>query len=260
MIKRTIKAIKEDLQEIESLEDPIWQRLSQDSRKGVQQAIKSRKRQINERIILAENHHKMLHYENALHEQGYQWIAGLDEVGRGPLAGPVVAAAVILPTDHELLMGVNDSKQLSLSQREQFAELIKQHALAYGIGVVDAVDIDHMNILQATKQAMTKAIDQLPITADYLLLDAMDIDASIPQQSIIKGDQRSLSIAAASILAKVYRDHLMIEYHQQYPEYQWDRNMGYGTAAHLQALEDYGAVEAIHRQSFKPVSAMKKRF
>lgn len=260
MKKQTIKDIKNNLQEIHSLNDPIWGLLSEDPRKGVQQAVTTRKRQITDKIKLYENHHKMMLNENHLHEQGYQWIAGLDEVGRGPLAGPVVAAAVILPPDHEILIGVKDSKQLSLIQRERFAERIKEHALAYGIGVVDAVDIDRLNILQATKKAMTKAVNQLPINADYLLLDAMDINISIPQQSLIKGDQQSLSIAAASILAKVYRDQLMIEYHKKYPEYQWNKNMGYGTAAHLQALEDYGAVDGIHRQSFKPVPSMKKRF
>ncbi len=259
MKKQTIKEIKEMLQQIDSLDDSIWEELTLDSRKGVQQAIISRKRQINAHIALIENHQKMMNYEKQLHHQGYQFVAGLDEVGRGPLAGPVVAAAVILPSDHESLLGVNDSKQLSLTQRENYADLIKKHALAYGIGMVDAPEIDRLNILQATKKAMALAVQNMQIEADYLLLDAMQINLSIPQQSIIKGDQQSLSIASASILAKVYRDHLMIEYHQLYPEYQWDQNMGYGTAAHLQALEDYGAVEGIHRQSFKPVSSMKKR-
>ena len=196
----------------------------------------------------------------ALFEQGYSFIAGLDEVGRGCLAGPVVAAAVILPlTDRDLavhLTGVRDSKQLTAQAREQLYEVILQHALAVSVGTGSVSLIDERNILQATKYAMKDALAQLPLTPQALLLDALRLsDVPLPQRSIIKGDALCLSIAAASIIAKVTRDRLMRQLHEQYPDYGFDHHKGYGTPAHLAALQQHG-VTPLHRTTFSPIREM----
>jgi len=192
----------------------------------------------------------------ALFEQGYSFVAGLDEAGRGCLAGPVVAAAVILPlTDDPLtrFAGVTDSKQLTLLARERLYDVIMQHAVAVGVGIGSVELIDRRNILQATKQAMRLALTQLSPAAHALLLDALLLpDIPLPQRSIIKGDARCLSIAAASIIAKVTRDRLMIQLHAEYPRYGFDQHKGYGTEAHLAALRQHGATPH-HRHSFAPV-------
>ncbi|WP_201365531.1 ribonuclease HII [Dictyobacter formicarum] len=200
-----------------------------------------------------------LEEEMALFERGHSFIAGLDEAGRGCLAGPVVAGAVILPLSDntlELFAGINDSKQLSAAARDRFYDHIMQHALAVGVGVVSVAVIDTRNILQATKYAMELALQQLSPTPDALLLDAIYLPkVALPQRSIIKGDARSLSIAAASIIAKVTRDRLMVELHKEYPHYGFDQHKGYGTAAHVAALHTYG-VTPHHRRSFSPISEM----
>ena len=192
----------------------------------------------------------------ALVHQGYLLIAGLDEAGRGCLAGPVVAAAVILPLDDEHLLlftGVRDSKQLSARQRERLYETIREHALSVGVGIGSVELIDERNILQATKWAMRAALDQLLPPPEALLLDALLLpDISLPQRSLIKGDARCLSIAAASIVAKVTRDRLMLRLHEEYPAYGFDQHKGYGTEAHLAALRSHGA-SPHHRHSFAPV-------
>jgi len=195
----------------------------------------------------------------ALFEQGYCFIAGLDEVGRGCLAGPVVAAAAILPLEDDTLArfaGVNDSKQVPHATRERLYDQIMQNAIAIGIGYGSVEMIDVRNILQATKYAMGEAIAQLSPTPHALLLDAIHLPKiALPQRSIIKGDARCLSIAAASIIAKVTRDRLMIELHKQYPEYGFEQNKGYGTEKHLAALHKHGATP-LHRRSFSPVGAL----
>jgi ribonuclease HII len=198
-----------------------------------------------------------LEEEMALFEQGYSFVAGLDEAGRGCLAGPVVAAAVILKLDDAdlalRLYGVRDSKQVTAQAREHLYDVIMQHALAVGVGVGSVELIDQRNILQATKCAMRSALIQLSLPPHALLLDALLLhDIPLPQRSIIKGDARCLSIAAASIIAKVTRDRLMLELHEQYPHYGFDQHKGYGTPAHLAALHEHG-VTPIHRQSFAPV-------
>jgi ribonuclease HII len=199
-----------------------------------------------------------LEEEMALFEQGYYFIAGLDEAGRGCLAGPVVAAAVILPLDDAdetmtRLTGVNDSKQLTACTRERLYEVIMQHALAVGVGFGSVELIDRCNILQATKQAMRDALAQLSISPQALLLDALHLsDISLPQRSIIKGDTLCLSIAAASIIAKVTRDRLMLQLHEQYPVYGFAQHKGYPTEVHLAALQQHG-VTPLHRRSFAPV-------
>lgn len=193
----------------------------------------------------------------ALLSQGYFLVAGLDEAGRGCLAGPVVAAAVMLPLGDvacaSRLEGVRDSKQLTRAARESLYDTIMQYALAVGVGIGSVELIDERNILQATKCAMRAAIEQLSIPPHALLLDALFLpDVSLPQRSIIKGDARCLSIAAASIIAKVTRDRLMVQLDKQYPAYGFARHKGYGTEAHLAALREHGA-SPVHRQSFAPV-------
>ena len=182
------------------------------------------------------------------HYAQYTAICGIDEAGRGPLAGPVVAGAVILPTDCEILY-LNDSKKLTEKRREALFLEIKEKAVAWNVGIVDAAEIDQINILQATYEAMRKAITGLEVTPDLLLNDAVEIpDVQIPQVKIIKGDAKSVSIAAASILAKVTRDHLMIEYDQKYPDYGFARHKGYGTGVHIEAIRDYGPCP-LHRKT-----------
>lgn len=177
------------------------------------------------------------------------FIAGVDEVGRGPLAGPVVAAAVILPSDYEIT-GLNDSKKLSEKRREAMDEIIRREAVSFGIGLISQDRIDEINILQATYEAMRLALEQLSPAPDMILADAVTIpEIETRQLPIIKGDAKSASIAAASIIAKVYRDHLMIEYDSLYPEYGFARNKGYGTKEHINALKEFGPTP-LHRKSF----------
>nr|MBR6778052.1 ribonuclease HII [Clostridia bacterium] len=197
------------------------------------------------------NAEEKLQYERALLAKGAQYIAGVDEVGRGPLAGPVVCAAVIMPLDEEsIIVGVDDSKKLSAKKREQLAEEIKKRALAYTIVEVSEKEIDEINILEATKLGMKRALETLSIPPETVLTDGnMTLDISFPQKSVIHGDALSYSIGAASIIAKVYRDNMMDEYAKQYPQYAFDSNKGYGTAAHIQAIKEYGLCP-IHRRTF----------
>ncbi len=196
----------------------------------------------------------MLFFEERVHCRGFQRVAGIDEVGRGPLAGPVVAAAVVLPPG-AVLAGVRDSKALTPRQREVSCDTVLSCAEDVGIGVVEAETIDRINILQATFRAMLSAVEQLKHPPQYLLIDGpYRLPTDLPQEGIPKGDRLSLSIAAASIVAKVYRDRLLHEYHQLYPMYGFDRNKGYGTAEHLAALREYGPCP-VHRLSFRGVLA-----
>lgn len=197
------------------------------------------------------NAEEKLQYERALQAQGYTLIAGVDEVGRGPLAGPVVCAAVIMPLDKDSLVeGVDDSKKLSEKKREQLAEEIKKRALYYKIVEVSESEIDRINILEATKVGMKQAIEGLEQQPEIVLTDGnMTIDVSLPQQSVIHGDALSYSIGAASIIAKVYRDRLMDEFAKTYPHYAFEKNKGYGTAAHIQGIKEHGLCP-IHRRTF----------
>lgn len=190
-----------------------------------------------------------LAYERQLLSQGYKYICGVDEVGRGPLAGPVVCAAVIMPLD-DIIEGVDDSKKLSAKKRERLSELILKKAVAAKISLVEPEKIDEINILEATKLCMKDAVEKLEIKPDFVLTDGnMKLDISFPQQSIVKGDALSYTIGAASIVAKVYRDNLMDGYAETYPEYGFKSNKGYGTAEHIAAIEKYGLTPA-HRRSF----------
>jgi ribonuclease HII len=192
---------------------------------------------------------KMTVYEAQCYEKGYKLIAGVDEVGRGPLAGPVVAAAVILG-EEVLIPGVNDSKKLSEKKREYLYEEIKSKALCWSIGIVDEKIIDDINILNAACLAMKKALEGLAERPDYILLDAVTLkDVDIPQKGIIKGDALSLSIAAASIIAKVERDRMVSEYDKMYPHFSFSRHKGYGTKEHIECIKKYGLLP-IHRRSF----------
>ncbi len=197
------------------------------------------------------NADEKLQYERAFLAKGLQYIAGVDEVGRGPLAGPVVCAAVIMPLDDEsIIVGVDDSKKLSAKKRETLAEEIKKKALAYTIVEVSEKEIDEINILEATKLGMKKALESLSITPHTVLTDGnMTLDITLPQRSVIGGDALSYSIGAASIIAKVYRDSMMDEYAKEYPQYAFESNKGYGTAAHIQAIKEYGLCP-IHRRTF----------
>ena len=256
MNKLTVAAIKEELAKVTDKEDPLISKYAQDERSSVRLAVEQRLRQLDKQIKLYEDHLQRLTFERELIKEGMKYIAGIDEVGRGPLAGPVVTAAVILPSNCEqLLVGVTDSKQLSHEKRQYFAEQIKEVALAYQIITYTPQQIDTLNIYEATRSAMTEAVNKLSIQPEYLLIDAMTLAVDIPQMSLVKGDQRSLTIAAASILAKVHRDQLMMAYAQEYPDYGFERNMGYGTAEHLQALKRLGPTP-IHRRSFEPIKSM----
>lgn len=197
------------------------------------------------------NAEEKLQFERALQAKGVKYIAGVDEVGRGPLAGPVVCAAVIMPLEEDaLVIGVDDSKKLSEKKREQLAEEIKSRALCYTIIEIDEKTIDEINILEATKLGMKKAIETLAIPPEIVLTDGnMTIDTHFPQHSVIHGDALSYSIGAASIIAKVYRDNLMDEFAKTYPQYAFDKNKGYGTAAHIQGIKEYGLCP-IHRRTF----------
>ena len=193
----------------------------------------------------------MLEYENNLYNEGVTLIAGVDEVGRGPLIGPVVACACILPVNfyHK---DIKDSKKLSEKKREEMYKIIKENAISIGLGIVSEKVIDEVNINEATKIAMKEAIKNLNITPEHVLIDAMKLELNIPSTSIIKGDAKSESIAAASIIAKVTRDHMLDEMDKEYPMYDLKNNKGYGTKKHLEALQTYGPCK-YHRVSYSPV-------
>ena len=250
----TIKEIKERLATIDDLDHPLFEELILDGRAGVQAAISKRKRELQKQVDEDMRLEKMLAYEKELYAQGIDLIAGVDEVGRGPLAGPVVAAAVILPKACKI-PGLNDSKKIPKSKHKEIYEAVLQNAVAIGIGIKDNQVIDQVNIYEATKLAMMEAIGQLDPQPQHLLIDAMKLDLPISQTSIIKGDANSLSIAAASIVAKVTRDQMMEEFDCEYPGYDFTQNAGYGTANHLAGLHKLG-VTPIHRRSFEPVKSM----
>ena len=253
----TIKDIKEALAQIDCLDDDRWDLYASDIRIGVQKAIVQRKKAIQAEIDEDVRLETMLRYEKELYQKGYQAIAGIDEVGRGPLAGPVVTACVILPKDCKI-RHLNDSKKIPKKHHEEIYEEVLARALGVGIGIVDNDTIDRVNIYEATKLGMLQAIEQLKgevTKPDYLLIDAMQLDTPIPQLSLIKGDANSLSIAAASIVAKVTRDRMMAEYAKEYPGYAFDKNVGYSTKDHLAGLKQYGFTP-IHRKSFEPIKSM----
>ena len=198
-------------------------------------------------------------YEHELYDKGINYIGGVDEVGRGPLIGNVVAACVVLPKNFKL-EGLTDSKKLSEKKRDKFYDIIMKESLAVGIGKVNEKDIDKYNIYEATKIAMKKAIKEAnkKINIDHVLIDAMPLDIDIPTTSIIKGDAKSISIAAASVIAKVTRDREMYELDKIYPMYEFKNNKGYGTKKHIEAIEKYGIIKE-HRKTYEPVARNKDK-
>lgn len=196
-------------------------------------------------------------YENELYDKGIEYIGGVDEVGRGPLIGSVVSACVILPKGF-VLEGLTDSKKLSEKKRDMFYDIIMEEAISVGIGIVDEKVIDEVNIYEATKIAMKEAIKNTNIKPEHVLIDAMPLDIDINTTSIIKGDSKSISIAAASVIAKVTRDRMMYELDKKYPMYELANNKGYGTKKHIEAIKKHG-ITKYHRLSFKPVSDYKDK-
>ncbi|BDD42512.1 ribonuclease HII [Streptococcus ruminantium] len=250
----TIKEVTALLARVDSLESPIWSDLALDERAGVQAAIKKRQKELKKEAAEDARLEAMLCYEKVLYENGVEWIAGIDEVGRGPLAGPVVAAAVILPKGCKIRY-LNDSKKIPKSKHEAIYQEVMEQAVAIGIGIKNAEIIDQVNIYEATKLAMLEALEKLDKEPQHLLVDAMKLDSSIPQTSIIKGDANSLSIAAASIVAKVTRDRLMADYDREFSGYGFAKNAGYGTAEHVEGLNKLG-ITPIHRRSFEPIKSL----
>lgn len=250
-VENSIQEIKAKLATITDTNDPFIQLLERDERKGVQALHRSWLNKIAKEEKLKETFFTMRKYEEDIWGKGYNFIGGVDEVGRGPLAGPVVAACVILPKDF-YLPGLTDSKKLSKEKRDEYNQIIREKAISYGIGMATTEEIDQINIYESTKLAMERAIRKLQEQPDYLLLDAMKLTINIPQTSLIKGDSKSISIAASSVIAKVTRDTYMEELANVYPEYGFNSNMGYGTKEHLQALSKYGITKE-HRRTFAPV-------
>ncbi len=234
--------------------DPGWAVLEKDRRVGVRRLVVERRRRDARAQAESQRRERLLQFERPLWAQGVRRVAGVDEAGRGCLAGPVVAAAVVLSPDG-VIAEVDDSKKLSRTQREVLYEEIAAKAIAVGIGQVEAAEIDRLNILQASLKAMRLALENLPTSPDRVLIDGhLPARSSYPEQAIVDGDARSLSIAAASIVAKVHRDRLMCECDSHYPEYGFAAHKGYGSAAHLAALDAHGPCP-LHRRSFSPVAA-----
>lgn len=250
-IKETIKEVKEKLNGIDDENHSFITACEEDERKGVQAAVKQWYRKQAAKKELLNRFEQMNFFEEEAKVKGYELVAGIDEVGRGPLAGPVVSAAVILDPNQPII-GLDDSKKLSLKKRLTLFEEIQKKALAIGIGRVDSDDIDQYNILGATKIAMQEAVDRLDPKADFLLIDAVHLKNNFPAKVMNQGDSKSNSIAAASIIAKVSRDKMMEDYHKLYPDYGFQSNAGYGTKEHLRGLKEFGPCP-IHRHSFAPV-------
>ena len=247
-MEKKIGEIKEEMQAAKIQELPVFiENYKNDMRTGVQKLVLSAQKQLEKLEVEKARIEKLKEYERKYESQGY--VCGIDEVGRGPLAGPVVAGAVILPKDCKILY-INDSKKLSAKKREELYDIIMQEAVATGIGMASPKRIDEINILQATYEAMRQAIQNLSVRPDILLNDAVTIPkVTIPQVPIIKGDAKSISIGAASIIAKVTRDRMMEEYDKIMPEYGFASNKGYGSQMHIEALKKIGP-SPIHRVSF----------
>lgn len=225
-----------------------------DERTAVQKVIASFEKRMEKQEKLIQAHMEKLKFDASYLPHPNAYVAGVDEAGRGPLAGPLVTAAVILPNHCMELLGVNDSKQISKEKRESFAERVKEHAIAYSIHFQSVEAIDTLNILEATRESMVKSVEGLAVKPEVVIADAMKLPIE-QQHSIIKGDAQSLAIAAASILAKTARDQFMEELHMQYPEYGFNQHAGYGTNQHLEAIKQYG-ITPQHRKSFEPIKSL----
>jgi ribonuclease HII len=246
----SISEIKKKLSE-ESVQNlpSVLEQYREDTRVGVVKLVESFEKKYDAYIEELKRLYEISQYENSCYDCGMQYVAGIDEVGRGPLAGPVVTAAVILPKGC-LIPGINDSKKLSPKKRAELYDVIMEQAVAVSIGMEDNEVIDSINILQATYSAMRSAVNGLSVKPDMLLVDAVTIPCvDIPQTPIIKGDAKSISIGAASIIAKVTRDRMMQELSKEYPYYDFESNMGYGTSKHIEGIKKHGLCK-IHRRSF----------
>lgn len=250
-----IKDIKEKLAALEEW-DAWMDELAKDERSSVRALVKTWQRKKEAKAKLIHNHQAKLDFDESFKTHPEALVAGIDEAGRGPLAGPVVTAAVILPEDCTALVGLDDSKKLSKAKRDHFAEIIRETAVSYAVHIQSPEAIDRLNIFQATKESMTAAAQSLDPQPHIILADAMKLETAKPCESIIKGDAKSLAIAAASILAKTGRDAIMDRYAEEYPEYGFEHHAGYGTKEHLAALARYGATP-IHRKTFEPIKSME---
>ncbi|MBF7095824.1 ribonuclease HII [Alkalibacter mobilis] len=246
----SVKAVKE-MVEMSSMDDyaRLMSSLEKDTRQGVRSIVKSMRKRIEKNNLEDLRIQELKYIEENLHANGFKLIAGMDEVGRGPLAGPVVSCAIMLPIESKIRF-VNDSKKLSAEKREDLSRVLIESAISVGLGIIDNNEIDHYNILNSTKKSMVQALEDLAEKPDIILVDAVHLErVSIPQKSFIKGDERCYAIAAASIVAKVKRDAMMDEYHELYPEYNFKTNKGYGTKEHVDAIRKYG-LSPVHRKSF----------
>lgn len=253
---QTIKEIEEQLRTIE--EPNAWMlALEDDPRAGVKKALMRWQRQYDKKQRELEAYQAKKAFDASFEPFHGALVAGVDEAGRGPLAGPVVSAVVVLPDDAEELIGLDDSKAISKANREQLAAKIREIALAYSVHTQSATKIDELNIYAATKDSMEKAVEALSIRPDFVIADAMSLNIDCPTSSVVKADAKSLAVAAASILAKTTRDALMDTLHQEFPMYNFMQNAGYGTAEHLDALQTFGPC-VHHRRTFEPVKSLVK--
>lgn len=234
----------------EEYSDIELEKILEDLKEKTDRESKKKYKEIDLYLCSKDNHR----YEKKYYNKGYSLIAGVDEVGRGPLVGPVVAAAVILPKDYHL-EGLTDSKKLSEKKRDYYYEIIMRDALAVGIGEIDNQKIDEINIYEATKLAMKQAINNLPVKPEIVLTDAMNLDLNTKIESIIKGDFKSITIAAASVIAKVTRDRMMYELDKKYPVYNFKCNKGYPTKDHVESIKKHGIINE-HRKSYEPIKSM----
>jgi len=250
----SIKEIKEKLEQSTGLETWINE-LEQDERIGARKLWMSWKRKQQLKLIERQAHEEKVAFDKSYCLEEKDLVAGVDEAGRGPLAGPVVTAAVILRNNTEELVGLDDSKQLSRNKRNELAKAIKKNALAYSIHFQTVEKIDQLNIYEATKQSMSEAVLSLKERPNVVLVDAMKLPIDIETHSIVKGDAKSLAIAAASILAKTARDEYMDQLHEQFPMYLFNKHAGYGTKLHIEMIEKYGPIQH-HRKTFEPIKSI----
>lgn len=253
---KTIKDITAAFKKAEQYEQ--WMdAFKTDERQAIQKAIIQFEKRLEKQRKIQQSHDEKLAFDISFLQHEEQLIAGVDEAGRGPLAGPVVTAAVILPNNCQALLGINDSKQLSKELRNNYVERIKQHALCYAVHFQPVEAIDCLNILEATRQSMVESVNGLAMKPHVVIADAMKLPVEMEQHSIIKGDAKSLCIAAASILAKTARDDYMEQLAIQYPQYGFEQHAGYGTKQHLLAIDTFG-VTPEHRTTFEPIKSIVK--
>ncbi|MHA6258691.1 ribonuclease HII [Sporosarcina sp. CAU 1771] len=251
---KTVKEISDKLQN--TIEHEPWMdELIHDARAGVKNALARWQRQYTKRDLIKKEHEAKISFDRSYAPHEGAFVAGVDEAGRGPLAGPLVTAVVILPEDVPELIGLDDSKAISKVNREQFAEEIRKVAIAYSIHIQPIEQIESLNIYAATKESMETAVKSLDVQPDFVIADAMSLNVNCKTASVVKGDAKSLAVAAASILAKTTRDTIMDELHLQYPVYNFAKNAGYGTAEHLDALAEFGPC-IHHRKSFEPIKSL----